>query len=148
MSCFQRLLFLASGFDHLAGVVDPEQPEVEQRIADVLSRRLDTELVGDPLGFFLGNVNHHVGPPPFKPPGAATPGMSERHGVSFDEATWERIAAKAGDDAKSPIIDRLCWFGLEAEAELARRGIHIDSADERAEFLLDRLEEGLDAWNA
>lgn len=73
--------------------------------------------------------------------------MTERHGVAFRDDTWERLTAKAGDDAVSPIVDRLCWFGLEAEAEMARRGIHIDDPADRAEFLLDRLEEGLDGWD-
>lgn len=74
--------------------------------------------------------------------------MVTKIGVSFRDPTAERLKAKAGDGPLSPIVDRLSWFGLEAEAELGKRGIHIDDPDERAEFLLDRLEDGLDAWNA
>lgn len=74
--------------------------------------------------------------------------MVEKRGISFQELTAKRLDAKAGDGKVSPIVDRLCWFGLEAEAEMGKRGIQIDDPEERAKFLLDRLEEGLDSWNA
>lgn len=74
--------------------------------------------------------------------------MVEKRGVSFDDATFERLNRVVGDGKLSPVVDRYCWWGLEADAELGKRGILIDDPDERMEFLLDRLEEGLDAWNA
>jgi len=74
--------------------------------------------------------------------------MTERHGVSFDDLTYQRLQNAVGDDDLSPLVRQYCWWGLEADAELGKRGIIIDDPDERMEFLLDRLEEALDAWNA
>jgi len=72
----------------------------------------------------------------------------KQRGISFDEPTYERLLAAVGDGELSPLVREYCWWGLEADAELGMRGIHIDDDRERMEFLLDRLEEGLDAWNA
>jgi hypothetical protein len=74
--------------------------------------------------------------------------MVEKRGISFRDLTAKRLDNAAGDEPLSPLVDRYCWWGLEADAELGKRGIIIDDPDERMEFLLDRLEEGLDAWNA
>jgi len=79
-------------------------------------------------------------------PGATS--MVEKRGVSFGDMTFKRLTNAVGEGDLSPLVNRYCWWGLEADAELGKRGIIIDDAEERMEFLLDRLEEGLDAWNA
>lgn len=72
---------------------------------------------------------------------------TRKAGISFDARTHERLMAVVGDGHLSPLVDALCWQGLEINAELARRGIHIDDHRKRTEFVLDRLEDGLDAWD-
>lgn len=94
------------------------------------------------------DVGYHDATPHFLPRRVAPATMSRKAGISFDEHTFERLQRVAGEDHLSPIVDRYCWMGLEADAELGKRGIMIDDETERMEFLLDRLEEGLDAWNA
>lgn len=71
--------------------------------------------------------------------------MTRKRGISFTDATDERMQASAGDDPISPLVEHWCRLGLDAEAELAKRGIIIDDADERREAILDALEAGLDA---
>lgn len=129
--------------DDLLGVVQRE-PERREPVSDLGRTRIVAHVVND----LVRNVDHHDASPRFMARRVAVVAMTERHGVSFEDVTYERLTNAAGDGHVSPLVDRYCWFGLEADAELGKRGIIIDDPDDRMEFLLDRLEEALDAWNA
>lgn len=145
ISCYGLLELLAVSLDDLLWILQ-RPPECSQLLGDGLGV-VRAEPVRDLLNHVVVDVHQHARPPPLKPSADGCPGMKQR-GISFDEDTYKRLLKAAGEDHLSPLVRRYCWWGLEADAELGKRGILIDDPDERMEFLLDRLEEGLDAWNA